>query len=224
MDEKKLEKLMKKIETGREYRKIELSGIEVREEENGAKIVEGYATTFNEPYTLCSFDGYTLREQVAPTAFEKTDMRDVIMQYDHEGRVFARISNGTLELFIDSHGLKIRANLGGTELGRQLYEEIKGGYTTKMSFGFTVKTSERVVTEDEETGQIDVLRTITGISKLYDVSAVSIPANDATEISARSLFDGEIEEIRQELADKAVAEKRKKILIARIKFEMEKNK
>ena len=58
----------------------------------------------------------------------------VVMQYDHEGRVFARLSNGTLQLESDEHGLKVRADLSGTELGRNLYEEIKGGYTTKMSF------------------------------------------------------------------------------------------
>ena len=65
-------------------------------------------------------------------------MSDVIMQFDHQGRVFARKSNDTLQLEVDDHGLKVTADLGGTEIGRQLYEEIKGGYVTKMSFGFTV--------------------------------------------------------------------------------------
>ena len=95
-------------------------------------------------------------------------MADVIMQYDHEGRVFARISNGTLELNADDHGLHIRADLGGTEIGRQLYEEIKGGYTDKMSFGFTVDEDKREITENRETGETTILRTITAIRKLYD--------------------------------------------------------
>ena len=217
----KLEKILAKIEQGREYRKIEVSGIETREE-NGEMIVEGYATTFNQPYILYSDGGYTVREQIAPNAFAETDMRDVIMQYDHEGRVFARTSNKTLELATDSHGLKIRANLSGTSIGRQLFEEIKGGYTTKMSFGFSVRTQERNVVEDEQAGTVDVLRTITGIKKLYDVSAVSLPANDATEISARGLFDGVIEELEQERSEKRKAENEK--LKLKIKLEMEKNK
>ena len=217
----KLEKILAKIEQGREYRKIEVSGIETREE-NGEMIVEGYATTFNQPYILYSDSGYTVREQIAPNAFDETDMRDVIMQYDHEGRVFARTSNRTLELATDSHGLKIRANLSGTSIGRQLFEEIKGGYTTKMSFGFSVRTQERNVVEDEQAGTVDVLRTITGIKKLYDVSAVSLPANDATEISARGLFDGVIEELEQERSEKRKAENEK--LKLKIKLEMEKNK
>ena len=126
-------------------------------------------------------------------------MSDVIMQYDHQGRVFARISNNTLEVEPTDKGLFIRANLGGTEIGRNLYEEIAGGYTDKMSFGFTVDNDEEVRTEAED-GRVDILRTITGISKLYDVSAVSIPANDGTSISVstRSKIDGVIEEVRAE--------------------------
>ena len=118
----------------REYRNFTLSVIENEEEqENEARTVNGYASTFNEPYTLYEDEEIVIREQVAPEAFNEADMSDVIMQYDHEGRVFARISNGTLNVTPDEHGLAVRAELGGTELGRQLYEEIRGGYTTKMS-------------------------------------------------------------------------------------------
>ena len=197
-----------KLMEGRQYRKV----MEVRALSDDGYIVEGYATTFNEPYTLLSFDGYTVREQVAPQAFEGTDMSDVIMQYDHVGRVFARTSNGTLELSVDSHGLAIRADLGGTEIGRQLYQEIKGGYTTKMSFGFTVEEDTRVKTENHDTGEVDILRTITKIKKLYDVSAVSLPANDATEISARSTGEGAIAEAKGEALKREERERQRKRL------------
>lgn len=184
-----------KLDEGRQYRNV--ASFERREAEDG-KIVEGYATVFNQPYELWSYDGYTVVEQIDARAFDETDMSDVIMQYNHEGRVFARVSNDTLTLEADDVGLHIRADLGGTELGRQLYEEIDGGYTDKMSFGFRVKEDKREVTEDHETGNITVLRTITKIEKLYDVSAVSLPANDATSISARSFCDGVIAEIKEE--------------------------
>lgn len=182
----------------REYRKM--APLEVRaEEENNEMVVEGFATTFNEPYVLFEDSDIIFREQVAPNAFDNTDMSDVIMQYDHEGRVFARISNNTLEVQPNEKGLFIRANLGGTEIGRNLYEEIAGGYTDKMSFGFTVDGDEQLRTEAED-GRIEILRTITSINKLYDVSAVSIPANDGTSIgvSTRSEIDGVIEEVRAE--------------------------
>ena len=170
---------------------------EYRTTEDGGMTVEGYATTFNQPYVLWQDREAVVREQVDPHAFDECDMSDVIMQYDHEGRVFARISNGTLQLASDEHGLKIVANLGGTTLGRQLYEEIEGGYTNKMSFGFTVTGDRKENTEKD--GRVEILRTITKIGKLYDVSAVSLPANDATEISARSIGDGLITEALEEV-------------------------
>ena len=190
----------------REYRNML---IEVRKADDEQKmIVEGYATTFNEPYVLYSYDGYEVQEQIDGRAFDECDMSDVIMQYDHNGRVFARTSNGTLKLSADEKGLYVVADLSGTQEGRALYEEIKGGYTTKMSFGFVINEDNRTETHNKETGQVTVLRTITGIKKLYDVSAVSIPANDMTEISARTLSDGVIAEIK---AERLLAQKRKKL-------------
>ena len=182
----------------REYRKIDAADMETRTGESGEMIVEGYATTFNQPYELWRDKEMTVNEQVDRNAFAQTDMSDVIMQYDHEGRVFARIANGTLQLEEDDHGLKITANLGGTEIGRQLFEEIQGGYTNKMSFGFTVTGEKRERTKNAE-GHVTILRTITKIGKLYDVSAVSLPANDATEISSRTISDGLIAEAQEEI-------------------------
>ena len=210
--------ILAKLDEGRQYRDIDVSSFERRAEEDGEKTVTGYATTFNQPYELYrdAYGGnvYIVKEQVDPAAFEDTDMSDVIMQYNHEGRVFARVSNGTLELDPDEHGLHIRANLGGTEIGRQLFEEIEGGYTTKMSFGFRVSKDKREQTEEynEETGTttVTVLRTILGFSKLYDVSAVSLPANDATSISARNYGEGVIAEIKQELLAREARERQKR--------------
>ena len=205
------ELMQKKIDNGREYRNMTM---EVRADENEQSyIVEGYATTFNQPYHLYYYDdkGHEVKEQVDRNAFNDTDMSDVIFQYDHEGRVYARKSNGTLTLEPDEHGLKVKADLGGTEIGRNLYEEIKGGYINKMSFGFTVE-------EDEMKPEGDgYLRTIKSIGKLFDVSAVSIPANDYTEISARNHIDGAIDEIeaerlRLEEERRALAEQKENLL------------
>ena len=196
--------LDEKLNEGRQYRSFE--DITLADE----KTVEGYATTFNSRYTLYDDGEYRLVEQIDPHAFDETDMSDTIMQYNHEGRVFARISNGTLSLQPDERGLKIIADLSGTELGRQLYEEIKGGYTNKMSFGFRVDSDRRETTEED--GKITVLRTITGISKLYDVSAVSLPANDATYISARNFSEGVIEEVKQERLAQEARERKKRII------------
>ena len=184
------------VKADREYRNFE--GVELRKSEDGRMVVEGYATTFDQPYFLTGDGKITINEQVDRHAFDGADKTDVIMQYNHEGRVFARISNGTLQLEEDDHGLKVTADLGGTEIGRQLYEEIDGGYTNKMSFGFTVAGDKKTRTKDAD-GHITVLRTITKIGKLFDVSAVSLPANDATEISSRSIGDGLIAEAMEEV-------------------------
>lgn len=220
LEQKKIDKIMEKISSGREYRRMELRVKRSDEEEPDEKYeVEGYASTFNEPYELYSFDGYTIREQIDPAAFDECDMDDVIMQYDHQGRVFARTSNETLEVKTDDHGLFMSARLGGTELGRQVYDEIKGGYTSKMSFGFAIDEDKREVTYNRADGTVDVLRTITKIRKLYDVSAVSLPANDGTEISARSYCDGVIAELEAErLKRVAIEEARAKALAAVNKY------
>lgn len=191
-----------KAKANREYRNMELS-VRSAEGKNDEMIVEGYATTFNDPYLLFDDGTYRVFEQVSPKAFDNCDMNDVIMQYDHNGRVFARTKNKTLELSVDDKGLFVRANLGGTDEGRKLYQEIKNGYTDKMSFGFIVKTDERTNKIDYSTGIETVTRTITEISKLYDVSAVSIPANDMTSISARSFSDGVIAELSTERLKRA---------------------
>ena len=206
----------------REYRSMILRAKERAQDEEANFIVEGYCTTYNEPYELYSFDGVTVIEQVAPGAFDNADVSDVIMQYDHQGHVYARLSNKTLSLSDDSHGYSCRADLSGTEIGRQLYEEIDGGYTTKMSFGFTIASKEKVITENED-GTVTVLETITGIKKLYDVSAVSLPANPGTEIEAtRSAYAaGVAEEVRKELAEKRAADKKRKELALKIKIAME---
>lgn len=152
--------------------------------------VEGYATTFESPYLLYEIEGTKFYERIDAHALDGADMSDVIMQYDHEGRVFARQSNGSLILIPDHKGLLIAADLGRTDLARGLYQDIQAGMITKMSWAFTVKTDSY----DRATHT----RTILEIKKVYDVSAVSIPANGGTEISARSFAHRSYEAERQE--------------------------
>lgn len=218
--------LEQKISQGREYRNLSVP-LNVRKKEDGTDddeyVVEGYATTFNAKYLLFEYKSdwdkkiYRFFEVVDSKAFNSCDMGDVIMQYNHEGRVYARTRNKTLDITPDEHGLKVRADLSGTELGKQLFEEIKGGYTDKMSFGFTIEEEKRDSHEEDDV--VTITRTITKIGKLYDVSAVSIPANDATEISARSFQDGFIKELESE---RAKVEKREALRL-RIKIRSEGN-
>lgn len=178
------------ISKDRQYRAFEVraKGQEYR--------VEGYAALFNIEAVMYEFEGIQYKECIDSKAFDKTEMKDVVMNYNHEGKPVARTKNNTLTLSVDEKGLKIEADLSGTEEGRRLFDEIKGGYIDQMSFAFTVKS--------DEYDKVTRTRKITDIKRLYDVAAVDIPAYDATSISARSFFFAEAER------EAAEAAKRKK--------------
>ena len=146
--------------------------------------VEGYAARY-EPYVLYELDDGPVYERFEPGCFDGCDMSDIIFQLNHQGTVMARQSNGSLIVEADETGLFTAADLSRTEAARQLYEEISTGMITKMSWGFVVgeyhyETETRTIVH-------------TKVKKIFDVSAVSIPANQNTEINARSWVDGVID-------------------------------
>lgn len=184
------------IKKNREYRTM-AAAVEATEHDN--YIVKGYATTW-EPYLLYEHDDMKLYERIDKNAFNNADMSDVIMQYDHAGRVYARQSNGTLKILPDEKGLYIEADLSSTNGSRELYEDIKAGLITKMSWAFNIDSSGEKYDKDTRT------RTIIGVKKVFDVSAVSIPANNDTSIYARSFIDGVIEEEKKEFLKRKIQE------------------
>ena len=195
------------IKNDREYRMIQMPEMQFRalEDEEQRYIVEGYATTFDDPYVLFEYDGNKYMEQITRDALLNADMGDVIFLYNHEGMVYARQSNGTLQLSLNEHGLYVRADLSSTEASREMYESIKAGLVTQMSWAFTV--------EEESYNEKTRTRTILKVRKVYDVSAVSIPANPNTDISARSYWDGVIEEERRRERERAEKVQRIKELL-----------
>lgn len=168
--------------------------------------VEGYATTFDDPYVLYD-DGETkIYEKIDRHALDDADISDVIMQFDHSGKVFARQRNNTLIVEPDEHGFFVAADLSKSTAAKQMYEEIDSGLVDRMSWAFTV--AEDAYDRDTHT------RTILKIKKVYDVSAVSIPANPSTDISARDYVNGLIDaEKADRLAAEAAERKKKKIKI-----------
>ena len=132
------------IKNDREYRMIQLPEMQFRavEDEEQPFMVEGYATTYDDPYTLFEYDGIKYQEKISRDALAGADMGDVIFLYNHEGMVFARQSNGTLELSSDDRGLHVRADLGSTEDSRRMFESIKAGLVTQMSWAFTIANDD----------------------------------------------------------------------------------
>lgn len=142
--------------------------------------VEGYATTFNQPYVLYEeLNGGKVYEIVEKAALENADMQDVILQFNHRGRIFARQSNNTLALIIDEKGLKVAADLSKTDLAKSLYQDIKEKMITKMSWGFTTTTDGYSYNLSKN------MYVVSEVKKVYDVSAVDFPADEDTEIEAR---------------------------------------
>lgn len=167
---------------------------------NSDKFVEGYATTFEDPYVLWEepdwtdergevHKGWKYVEVMHEGCMEGADTSDVIFLYDHEGRVYARNRNETLYLEPQMHGLYIAADLSRTTLAGEMYEDIKAGMVDRMSWAFTV--AEEDVEEDVENHVVTFH--IRRIKRVYDVSAVSRPADPNTSISARRVIDGAIE-------------------------------
>lgn len=150
--------------------------------------ISGYFTTFRSEYPLAP-DFY---ESIDPHAFDECDMSDVILQMNHDGFVYARTRNKSLQITFDDHGGHCVADLSGTKQGREdLFEAITNGLIDRMSFGFII-ADDGFEWEEDEDGVVHTR--ITKISKLFDVSAIAgFPANEGTEIHARSYAQAAID-------------------------------
>lgn len=153
--------------------------VEIRaDDEAGTIKVAGYAAVFNEDADI---GGYFI-ERILPGAFKEAIGRDdVVFLVNHDGLPLARTRSGTLTLKEDKRGLYMETELDPEDPDvRAIVPKMKRGDLDKMSFAFWPETQEW-----DDSGDIPV-RTITK-ARLYDVSVVTTPAYDGTEIGLRSL-------------------------------------
>lgn len=200
------------IRDNREYRSMPM--LQKRAAENPDEesyIVEGYAATFDE-YLLFSDGENNFYERIDPHAFDNTDISDVVFLIDHDGRVYARTRNGSVQIMHDDNGLYNRIDLSRSSSARGVYEDIICGNYDRMSFAFIVSDDD--ITRDDK----GYHRLIKSVGKLFDTSVVSFPANPNTSIgkSARSAFDGFIEEEKR--LELAKAEEARKLEEAKKRF------
>lgn len=199
----------------RQYRSFAASNFHALDNEDGQEPsyrVRGHFSTWNQEYALYERTKYwpAEYEQIDRHAFVNADMSDVIFQENHEDSPLARMRNNSLILGEDEQGPWCEAYLGGCQRGRDLYESIQNGLITEMSFGFTIASDDDgdgFTTFKDENG--DYHTTITRISKVFDVSAVSIPANPNTDISEmrkRSYLAARIEADRKAEEEAAAEE------------------
>ena len=133
-----------------------------------------------------------IREVIDPGALDHTDLRDVrfLVGHDTTGIPLARSrnnnENSTMQLTVTARGLEIRVDLDteNNPRAKELYSAVQRGDISGMSFMFTV---DKDAWEDLDTDQ--PLRHVRSIARVFEVSAVTFPAYEGTDIQAASAGD-----------------------------------
>lgn len=169
-----------------ERRAAVLKGLEVRQDENGdGPVIAGYAAVFDQE----SVDLGGFVEVIRPGAFRDVLARgdDIVALWNHDvNYLLGRVSNGTLKLEEDSHGLRyeVRPRRGGWI--DDLIESIKRRDVQGNSFSFYVaEGGDRWIKRDHGS----YLREITRIAEVRDVGPVTLPAYPQTLVVARSVVE-----------------------------------
>lgn len=163
----------------RELRHIQAKELRVATGADGSRSISGYASVFNSPSV--DFGGWT--ERVSPTAFNRTlqEKPDVLCLYSHQSSsVLGRTRSGTLQLEVDSVGLKFNCSMPDTTVGRDLTVMMERGDIGGCSFGFVCRSASW---EDAEDGA--PVRTLLDVD-LYEVTITADPAYPDTSVSLRS--------------------------------------
>lgn len=178
------------------------------EEESG--IIEGRAIVYDSRTDLDYFD-----EIIERGALKKTDLKDVRFLVNHNtdmiplARSRNNNENSTMRLIVDENGLGIRVKLDikNNSDAKNLYSAIQRGDISGMSFMFTVDGEKW---EDENTEH--PTRRITSIDKVFEVSAVTFPAYETTQINARCKSELEsyrktLESVKRDTLDSGINDK-----------------
>lgn len=156
---------------------MEKRNLEIRASEN--RTLEGVAIVFNQPAKIGA-----MTEVISPDALRGVDLDGIVLITNHDGSgiPLAR-SPKTLALTVTDKGLEMRASLPDTEQARAVYEAVKRGDLSQMSFAFDIGAADY----DEQTQT----RTITQISKVYEISIVNYAAYTQTHVEARKAQEEE---------------------------------
>ncbi len=137
----------------------------------------GYAAIYSERTNICD----CFEEVILPGAFDGADLSDVVFLVDHEGQPLARSRSGTMKIKADDKGLFVEAQVDSADPdGQRVLRKIERGDMDKMSFAF----GKPIAQEWDESGDLP-LRSISKFGRIFDVSVVTFPAYEGTEIGAR---------------------------------------
>jgi len=182
---------------------------EMRARSDDTMEVEGYALKFDKETVIGGKWGWT--ERINKAALDEADLSTVVFNFNHSlDSLLAGTRNKSLTLTTDSIGLKINARIVDTTMGRDVYQLIKDGLITQMSFWAVIKTSSWTWANEDDTEAMDE-REILSFGRFIDVSAVTFPAYEDTELAARSLGGIDMQLIKQIQYEKQIR-KMEKIL------------
>lgn len=148
-----------------------------KQQDKQPKTIEGYALLFNSP----SKDLGGFVEVIDPAALDGVDLSSVIMLDQHDySKPLASVKAGTLQLETDEKGLHFTATLDDSvSYANDAYQNVKSGNVDSMSFRFDIDDGGDEFTQDE---QGKVTRTIKQVKDLFEVSTVTIPAYDDSNV------------------------------------------
>lgn len=164
----------------------------VGEGEQAKRKVRGYAAVFNSQSENLGGDTYRMYEQIAPGAFDDVMKDDVRALFNHDANLILARSKGgagTLAIGVDERGLWYEFEAPDTQAGRDLLVSMERGDVDQSSFAFTVTREGQKWEEETRDGITTARRTITKVSRLYDVSPVTYPAYADASAALRSLED-----------------------------------
>lgn len=115
---------------------------------------------------------------ITPKALKEVDLSNVFLLQNHDySKPLASTKAGTLKLKVDEVGLHFEATLNETSYAKDVYENVDKGLVDSMSFGFTMGVDSF---DKKENGE--VIRSIEAIKNLNEISVVTIPAYDSTNV------------------------------------------
>lgn len=173
------------------------------EDEAKEKVISGYAIKFGKP----SKDLGGFVEVITKEAMQDVDLSDVCLLIGHDfTQILARAKNDSLKLEVDDTGLHFEASLPNTSYANDIYENIKSGNVDSMSFGFVVDDGTDKFTKEEDG---TVVRTVSKIKSLFDISVVTVPAYDSSnvQVDKRSYEDFITKQNTQKKGDNKKMEK-----------------
>lgn len=200
------------IQTGKMELRATSTEVKIRSAEDGteSRTIEGYALKFNKR-SQPLMGGYFV-ETLDSRCLDDTDMSNVVATFNHDESKLLGRSGVNLTLAKDDVGLRFKIDLPNTTLGNDILEEVRMGILSQCSFAFTLPDDNADVwTRSNEEG-VDYKRTILAIDKLYDVSVVTTPAYQDTNVSVGSRSKQAVQKLKDESLMKVRELKRREAL------------